>query len=628
MNSIFKKLKTTGQLPTPANIALEILRLYQAENTTLYDLANILEKDPALSGNLLKFANSAGRNMGRPVTSIRKATVQLGMNIVRQLALSFSLLRTYNGGQCKQFNYSQFWSGSLATAVAARLIAMRKNAFDPDEIFACALLSQVGRLALATAYPEDYSRILAKNPDDETLLQEELSGFAINHRELTSEMLKDWGFPDNLITGIVIHEKVDQVRLEDKQIQLFAKQLSLAKHIGQLCVSILPAPEKLQKLDKIVAQYGIPEPIFNGLFDETVKEWQQWGQLFDLPTQKLPPYSEIKADVNAPASVKFDDTASLRVMVVDDDMLTLKLLDNLLTTAHHSVLSAYNGKEALKLALENQPQMLITDWRMPEMDGLQLCRLLRATQFGENIYIIVLTSCETDEELVQAFDAGADDYIVKPVTAKVLEARIRSGQRLIQQQRKIEQDRQIIREYAAQLTIANRRLEQMAMTDVLTQLPNRRYAMQRMQQIWAETDRSESSMSCILIDIDHFKQINDRYGHDCGDYVLQEVAKTLKRAARTNDVVCRIGGEEFLTICSYTPLAACEQLAERLRREVADLQLAFANFNGKITISLGVAARSNEISDYSKLLKNADDALYNAKRSGRNCVKLASLAVS
>ena len=234
-------------------------------------------------------------------------------------------------------------------------------------------------------------------------------------------------------------------------------------------------------------------------------------------------------------------------------------------------MTAEDGEEALEMAVEQLPQMIITDWRMPGINGLELCKVLRRTSITEHVYIIMLTGCETDEELIQAFDAGADDYVVKPFTPKVLEARIRSGERLIRYQRTINHDRELIQQYVSRLAAANRQLLTMAMTDSLTNLPNRRSAMTRMKDAVAESKRFNEKLSCIMIDLDHFKEINDTYGHDSGDLALKDVAAIFISKARSYDMVSRTGGEEFLVISGRTDLAEAVQLAERLRVAVAEV---------------------------------------------------------
>ncbi len=189
-------------------------------------------------------------------------------------------------------------------------------------------------------------------------------------------------------------------------------------------------------------------------------------------------------------------------------------------------------------------------------------------------------------------------------------------------QKTVSRDRELIHRYASSLADANRKLLTMAMTDALTELPNRRSAMARINDAVAEADRFDEKLSCIMIDLDHFKEINDNYGHDSGDQVLKEVAAIFAASARSYDMVSRTGGEEFLVICSRSDQAKARQLAERLRTAVEDHEFILKDGTGiRITISLGVATWSPACINSDGLIKAADRALYKAKLQGRNRVE-------
>jgi HD-like signal output (HDOD) protein len=172
--SQLEQLKLSGQLPTPRGIALAILELSRRENATLAEIARVVQTDPALSGRLIKLANSASQ-IARPVVSVQEAVVRQGMNTVRQLALGFSLLDQYRGGSCEAFDYQEYWSHSLLMALGMQALGMRVRVAAADELFVCGLLAQVGRLALATAYPDEYSSVLMAhhaNPAQAIIVQE------------------------------------------------------------------------------------------------------------------------------------------------------------------------------------------------------------------------------------------------------------------------------------------------------------------------------------------------------------------------------------------------------------------------------------------------------------------------
>jgi diguanylate cyclase (GGDEF)-like protein len=270
------------------------------------------------------------------------------------------------------------------------------------------------------------------------------------------------------------------------------------------------------------------------------------------------------------------------------------------------------------MAMECRPHLIVADWLMPQMDGLQFCRTLRSTTIGRGVYLLLLTGVEDEARLVDAFDAGVDDYVVKPVNKRLLLARLKAGERVVSLQTEVESDREEIRRFAAELALTNRRLQEAALLDSLTGIPNRRYAMDRIHQEWSAAERSSRRLACMLIDVDHFKRINDTYGHDVGDIVLQRVADALKLTARTQDVICRIGGEEFLVVCPDTDAAAAAQCAERLRSAANALRVSVGNVSLQVTISIGVAAMDATMRGPDSMIKAADQAVYAAKQAGRN----------
>ena len=300
--------------------------------------------------------------------------------------------------------------------------------------------------------------------------------------------------------------------------------------------------------------------------------------------------------------------------------MSLRLLVSLLERSGHEVLTARNGKEALAIALEKSPQMVVTDWMMPEMDGLELCKQLRRMEAGRKLYILILTGRAEEERIVEAFDAGADDYIVKPFNPRLLSARIKPGVRVILLQEDNDRQVKMKEELNARLSVEKRKLKAAAMTDPLTELPNRRYAMKRLDKEWANSLRSTLSLSVIMLDVDHFKLVNDTWGHDVGDVVLQSTAKAIQSVLRRGDTCARMGGEEFLVICPNTDSRGTLKVAERIRTAVESNVVKYEGFQGRITISLGVGARTPEVTTIDALLKMADEAVYDAKRGGRNRV--------
>jgi diguanylate cyclase (GGDEF)-like protein len=313
-------------------------------------------------------------------------------------------------------------------------------------------------------------------------------------------------------------------------------------------------------------------------------------------------------------------SGTLRVLVVDDETSMRSLLRMQLEHAGYEVHEAANGQQGFEKAIEVMPHILITDWLMPEMNGVELTRALRQTKPGRGIYILILTALEAEDKLIEAFDAGVDDFMSKPLRARVLGARLRAGQRVVMLQQEIERDREEIQRFAAELAVTNRRLQEAALTDVLTGFPNRRYAIERFQQEWQAANRSKRPMACMMVDVDNFKAINDTHGHDAGDVVLKQTALAIKSGLRAQDVVCRTGGDEFIVICPETDLEAALICGERVRRAVREQVLTTGTLTLRGSVSVGVAARDEKTPDIDALIKCADQGVYLAKQEGRDHV--------
>ncbi len=621
--TLFHELKSTGNLPSPTGVALEIMQLTQRNNVTVQALAKVIQTDPALSGRLLKFVNSPYIGVHRPVVAISDSVIILGISVVRQFALSVSIISNGRVGGCRAFDYTTFWSNALARAVAVQYLVARDRVVAPEEAFTCGLLSEVGRLALASVYPEEYAACLAaSSADDEPgLLKSEQDRFATDHIELSLAMVEDWGLPAVFLDAVAHHRQPDASGLaKDSRAYRFAQHLQLARVIGRYCIAEGDQQRAtLIQLTALATMHGFQNAALDEMLDQIALQWREWGSLLDLETKQVPATGDIKVELEQ-ADVTAAPLPTLRILLVDDDPLQLLRVSRQLAAEGHTVTTARSGEEGLKRALSEKPQLIVTDWRMAPVDGIQFCRSLRSTVFGRRIYIIILTSAETDDELIQAFDAGADDYVVKPVSARVLSARIRAGRRILQLQEELIREQQEIQRYASELMITNRRLDQATKTDLLTELPNRRYAYSRLEQEWATTLRTGRPLSLLALDLDHFKQVNDRHGHDVGDQALAHAARVLRSSVRVSDIACRVGGEEFIVIAPNSDLNAARQLGERIRFRIQQNQPPGIDLAKPITASIGVSMSTPKTTHWQDLIKLADKALYHVKQRGRNGV--------
>lgn len=627
---ILSRLKIGNRLPTPKGVALEVINLTQREDASNHDIVRMISADPALSARVIKAANVLLTNPSRPIATIADAVTVLGVRALRQLVLGIALIVDYRHGPCKQFNYPHFWAHSLLTGIAAKHLAARARLAVAEEIFVLGLLGNIGQLALATAYPEEYGDVLehAKGKALDELYRQEHDKFDCDQAELSEAILADMHFPK--IFQALAHDfqqpecsKMAESSREWRLLHL----LHVASLLADACLASPAERGKLvAKLRPHAARVAIETDHLIEIGDACVRDWLEWLELLNMGMVHIPPFAELLSQSDAAdASVEVPQWAHadqanyrMRVLLVEDDRAMLVLLEAMLKAAGHDVLVARNGVEAMRIVEQQHPQLVITGWAMPQMDGITLCRKLRESSKRCDVYVIILTIQESVDRLVEAFEAGADDYLVKPVAQKVFFARLRAAQRVVQLQEELAFDREQLLRFSKDLAASNERLQRLALTDALTELPNRRFAMERLEQEWALSKRGDRTLSCMMVDVDYFKPINDKFGHQAGDEVLKHVANTLRQSARTQDVVCRYGGEEFVVICPDTGIDAAYQCAERLRLNVAALKFKNQEAGIMLTISIGVAEKKEGIASIEKLLNRADECLYAAKQGGRN----------
>ena len=340
----------------------------------------------------------------------------------------------------------------------------------------------------------------------------------------------------------------------------------------------------------------------------------------NTPLGELPVERTFGDDEDLALDLASTQSKVLRVLVVDDSEAQRLILLKQVRALGFDAVVADDGADALTKLDQYRPHIILTDWVMPNMDGIDLCRLARASARGRLLYIILLTAFGDDDRLVEAFESGADDFVNKPVNVRELEARLRAAKRIISLQTELRRKIESLRELNTELTDANRRLFDFAHHDALTGLPNRRLMVERLQQAWSEYQRRGKSFAVAVLDLDHFKRVNDELGHDAGDQVLARIARVLRRQIRAEDTVARFGGEEFLILMPETDIQAAVQLAERVRTAIEREQFVGGGRGWSVTASVGVAAANASTKSRDELLKGADEALYEAKGAGRNRV--------
>jgi two-component system cell cycle response regulator len=302
----------------------------------------------------------------------------------------------------------------------------------------------------------------------------------------------------------------------------------------------------------------------------------------------------------------------VKVLVADDSAVSRKLVELTLAKKQYSLIFAKSGRETLDLFAEHHPAVVIVDWIMPDLTGLEICQHIRSRSQASYTYIILLTGKSEKESVVEGLAAGADDYLTKPCHAEELIARVGVGLRIIGLQREIE--------------AKNLLLKELALTDALTGLPNRRAIEDWATRQLSGAARYGFSFWVALADLDHFKTVNDTYGHDAGDNVLKAFSEILKSNSRQSDICGRIGGEEFLFVLTHTTEENAKRVIDRVRAELEATNFNFDGSSLKVTASFGLAGfTGTRAPDFNRLVAQADAALYSAKRQGRNRLELSEM---
>ena len=658
----FEELKSSGSLPSPAGVGIKILEITRTDDFSAADMGQAIMSDSSLTGRILELANTADRAGQEPITTVSAATMRLGATTVRSLALAFSIISERDDGACKAFNYPHYWSRSLARAVAAKALARRVPGVSSEEAYVAGLLAEVGVLALATAHSETYARVLLETRDEPraAVREAEQRAFDIDHSVVSYCMMMDWGLPEGFANEVESFNVRPTFGPDEGRLETVGDLLRFADAIASAMLFTATTPAR--KIHEVGAQMDLLQGVLDctddelaGLVEFIALEWVRWGERLDIATcgvsyrrvtetidrgrrafaeeQELQSggglrcESLVAANIEAPVEAVEDardlGAERIKVLAVDDDPVALRVLEGVLRGQGFDVVVARNGVEAMRLAVQESPDIIVADQEMPEMSGLELTQALRRSKRGASMYIVLLTGASQEALLVEAFDAGVDDFIEKPFEGKFLIARLKAGMRIVGLQRRIEEDRRTILKQIADQSTSKRQLEVMTHTDLLTGIPNRRHAMTRIEEEWAACERSGGNFAMTMVDVDRFKSVNDRYGHDVGDAVLKATAQTISGMLRGVDRVARLGGEEFLIISRSGSMADARILAERARLAVEENLVETEGFRGSVTISLGLASFDQGYGSVTEMLKAADEAVYQAKNSGRNRVCVA-----
>ncbi|KJS01104.1 MAG: diguanylate cyclase [Desulfobulbaceae bacterium BRH_c16a] len=501
-DELLAKILSSGELPTLPTVASQLISLTSREDATLAEIGDLIARDISLSAKILKVSNSAFYSFPQQIGSIQQAVSILGMNAVRSLVLSFSFLSIRGGKSPSRFDFRRFWTKSLASAVATRLILEKVKGVEAEEGFVSGLLQNLGELILAKTFPPEYDKVLqaVEEPDREILTEEEFI-FGADHTFIGTNVAKNWGFPEALLAPIQFHHEPEKYTGNNAAIRSTIR----AVYLSDLLVNILfsDKPEAYHKrFQKEAAKLlGLTGEAIESILEQFHFRVKEAGTYFDLKIEAGKSVQEILQEANI----------RLSLINLDYDQMNKQLIQ-------------------AKINLEN--------------------------------------------------------------LTRELEAK-------------------------------NRLLDNLANVDGLTGAFNHRYFQNALDQEISRSIRHGNEISILFIDIDFFKKFNDTYGHQAGDFVLTEFARTIQDNIRQYDILARYGGEEFVVILPETGTEEALIVAEKLRAAIEATPFRDTREEYHVTASFGQACSKPGLEDnFSRdgLVSRADQALYEAKEKGRNRV--------
>ncbi len=601
--SILLQIQALGQLPSPSRTALRLFSLLQSSESGLKDIAAVVKSDPALTVRLLRLANRPGNGAVRPAVAVEDALVRLGINAAIHLAAGLSVLDQALSEQDGEVAaYLALCRRSLAAAVTAEWLCSQPGMpAGSAEMFTCALLARIGQLALLRFYPDAYSGFMENTVQAEELLHLERQHFGVDHVAINTALLQDWGFPSVLVDVI----RLAETRLDD---HVTHERKSIMAQILRSAWDI--APDLMVESDNellalalrnILATLGVSHTQ-EGLLQAAGQlrhGWHEWIEDRPVGSDSLAP------DVHMTGNHGEQVRIALCVQLPGCRQSWQEALEK----AGYPVLLAESLEAAGRHLTAGHAAILVVQLEAAALEAQQ--GLLGVLTAPPGQAVILVGDVTEPASRVALLTCGVEAVVPSQVSPEWLVAQVHHAAQRIRLHRTLEQERASHRRSLSQLAVTTRKLHRQTLTDPLTGLANRRMADAFLKRHWAQAERRQTPLGCMLIDLDNFKQINDAFGHDAGDRVLQELATILKRQVRQEDLAVRMGGDEFLMICPLARESDLEVLRRRLLVAAAKVNLE----TGPLLFSTGLAERDPHVMKTPEdLLRAADQKLMRIKR--------------
>ncbi len=601
--TLLLQIQALGQLPSPSHTALRLFALLRSRDTALQEFVPVIKGDPSLAARLLRLANRPGNGALRPAVAVEDALVRLGLNTVAQLAAGLSILDEAANAQAAEVpDYLRLCRVSLAAGVAAEWLSGQPGLpIAAAEMFTCALLARVGQLAMLRFYPDAYSNFLNLSDNPQQQMSRERESFGVDYLTVGAALLADWGFPGVLIDAIRRAES-DQAELaENERQEIMVRVLQAAWSVAPSLASGNEA-QLASAMRQALALLGIEALETYAAMDELQRRWVMWQD-----DGRSNPASE-----SAGADHQHPSEGPIAVALSTGDCLWDAARRQAIEAAGYAVIETASLSQTCQAIMSGQASIAVA---AASLADCQAHAPLLAAYLGDMGRGAILL-CDDVGEDAQAtiLSQGVEAVLPRTAGAPLLVAQVELIGRRIALHRLLESERRVHRKSLAALAATTRKLHRQSLTDPLTGLANRRMAQAFLKRHWSQAERRNFPLSCMLIDLDDFKRINDTYGHDAGDRVLHGFAEILRRQVRQEDLAVRLGGDEFLVVCPHSDVAEAQNLLARLRATAQKVRLE----TGPLQFSAGVVERDGKImAGPDDLLRAADKKMLQVKRGGR-----------
>ena len=606
---VFRLSAANRSLPSPSSIAVELMRGLERRDLGMRDIAQIVRKDPALAARMIRIANSAMFAGFRPAVAIEDAVLRIGTGGLARLAIVISVIGRDKWVQARGFDPQRFWTGSIHRGLLVQQLTRHVGRMHAAEAFSLGLLADIGLLAMVTAFGDEAIPADAGGGFDRLLVAQRQQ-FGFDQTDASAALLAHWGFPEPLAQAV-------RTLPSDP-----ADEPARTSELGR-CVALgrdLQAGVAGEVVQAAAERLGLTGEMVDTALAAAAGDMVGVAAAFELQIDQQDVDAELDRLRRAlrPPPPPADPVAD-HVLVVSCDATTLRDVGAALHSAGHAVIPASDVAVAREAIETYGSRVVLLDW---DCDALPvLCRELRA-EHGQDLYLLALSRGTEPQDLVRILRDGANDTVSMPVLLPMLAAKVDAGARAARALAAAQAERRDGQRIRSALEQRNAELIRVSGTDDLTGLSNRRALDLFLGQAFSPGSVGPGRpLACIMFDLDAFKAINDRLGHDVGDRALREVARVLRELSRDIDFVARVGGEEFLMLCPQTDEAAALGVAERIRAAIAALDAGLP----RITVSAGVAVAPRDAADGTTLLHRADQALLRAKREGRNRVCVGPL---